>query len=319
MLTSYICEVKIHCQIPVERIPHPIISMGTFDGVHKGHQQLIQQMVRDAREKNGCAVLITFDPHPKQVLYPDAEPLKMIQTLEEKIEFLKTTGLDHLVILPFTQETSRWSAEDFVRNVFVKALNADKIYLGYDHRFGKNRTGDYALMQELSNIYHFELNQVPAFFYQDTPISSTKIRAALTAGNIELSNEMLGHPYCLSGEVQHGKKLGRTIGVPTANIQLKDPNKILPKNGVYFGIAQVEGDPKKYRAAINIGVRPTVDWGDTVHIEAHLISFDQDIYNKRLTLEFINRIRDEQKFDQLEQLVQQITSDIEWVKNFSLL
>lgn len=311
--------MKIHCQIPDELIPHPILSMGTFDGVHKGHQQLIQQMVKDAREKNGCAVLITFDPHPKQVLYPDVEPLKMIQTLEEKIDFLKTTGLDHLVILPFTQETSRWSAEDFVRNIFVKSLHANKIYLGYDHRFGKNRTGDFALMQELSNIYHFELNQIPAVFHQESPISSTKIRAALTAGDIELANEMLGHPYSLSGEVLHGKKLGRTIGVPTANIQIKDPNKILPKNGVYFGIAQIEGDPKKYSAAINIGVRPTVDSGDTVHIEAHLISFDQDIYNKRLTLEFINRIRDEKKFDQLEQLVQQITSDIEWVKNFSLL
>lgn len=310
--------MEIHHGIPLHPIAHPIVTMGTFDGVHLGHQKLIEQMVKDAKEKNGSSVLITFHPHPKQVLYPDTEPIKMLQTLEEKINFLQKTALDHLVILPFSHEISRWSAEDFVRNVFVKGISAKKIYMGYDHRFGKNRTGNFSLMQELATLYHFEIHQLPAVLKETSPISSTKIRTAVTNGEIAVANQMLGHSFCLSGKVIHGKKLGRTIDVPTANIQIHNPHKMIPKFGVYLGIAMVEGDDNKYKAAINIGVRPTVDDEPRLHIEAHLISFNQDVYDKIITLELFERIRDEQKFEHFDQLIQQIKSDIEWVKNYSI-
>lgn len=310
--------MEIHHGIPSHPIPYPVVTMGTFDGVHQGHQKLIEQMVNDAKRINGNAVLITFHPHPKQILYPDAEPLKMIQTIEEKIKFLQTTSLDHLIILPFSLDIARWSADEFVRNVFVKGLGAKKIYMGYDHRFGKNRTGDFSLMQELGSLYHFEIHQLEAVLKEKTPISSTKIRTAISNGEIALANQMLGHPFCLSGKVIHGKKLGRTIDVPTANIQIQYLHKMIPKYGVYIGLASIEGDSKKYKAAINIGVRPTVDNEPNLHIEAHLISFNQDIYDKTLTLELVERIRDEQKFEHFDQLILQIKSDIAWVKNYSI-
>ena len=316
-MSHYLCQVKIHHSIPTEILPHAIVTMGTFDGIHLGHQALIQTMVKEAREKEGCSILLTFNPHPKQVLYPDSEPLKMIQTLSEKTNFLKNTGLDHLIILPFTIEMSRWSAEDFTRNVFVKGLNAQKIFMGYDHRFGKNRTGDFALMQSLSELYHFEIAKLSAVHMHALPISSTKIRSAIEYGEIKKANEMLGRPFSIQGTVIHGKKIGRTIQVPTANLGNIPSDKILPKNGVYIGKAKIDGQGNYHYCAINIGLRPTVNQDLSIHIEAHLLNFNEDIYDKNITLEWLDRIRDEVKFSSFEELVLQIKKDIEWVRQYS--
>jgi riboflavin kinase/FMN adenylyltransferase len=306
--------VEIHYQLPTQAFPHSVVTMGIFDGIHQGHQALIRSMIKEAKENNGNAVLLTFDPHPKKVLYPDDQSLKMIQTMEEKISILQKIGLDHLVILPFTQEISRLSAEDFVRQIFVKGLGAKKIYMGYDHRFGRNRLGDFELMQNLAPLYSFELAKMEAIQHFEEPISSTKIRTALREGNISSANAMLGRNFQLSGRVIHGKKLGRTIQIPTANVDVENENKFIPKNGVYSAWAYVPDHPNPYKCALNIGYRPTVDQTLQLHIEAHLLDFNMDIYDNWINLELVDRIRDEQKFDSLAILVEQIKKDIECIR-----
>ena len=306
--------MEIHYQLPEQPFPHSIVTMGIFDGIHLGHQALIHTMMREAKEKNGCSVMLTFDPHPKKVLYPDDTSLKMIQTIEEKKTYLQNMGLDHLVILPFTHEIARLSAEDFVRQIFVKGLGAKKIFMGYDHRFGKNRLGDFTLMQQLAPLYSFELAKIEAVEINESPISSTKIRTALREGKIAQVNAMLGRNFQISGRVIHGKKLGRTIQIPTANLDLENENKFIPKNGVYSAWAYVPGHSQPYACALNIGFRPTVDQELQLHIEAHLLDFNMEIYDQWITLELVDRIREEQKFDSLEILVQQIKKDIECIR-----
>lgn len=307
--------MKIHYSVQTLP-PHvkTIVTVGTFDGVHAGHASILKAMVDKARTLGGQTVVLSFDPHPKKVLFPDAEPLPQIQSLDEKTACLEELGIDHFVMLPFTLEMSRLTAEDYVKEILVDGLHATTVFMGYDHRFGKNRTGDIHLMRNLGEIHGFDVEQMAAFAPQDIPISSTKIRSAIQTGNVQSAKQMLGRPFMLSGEVIHGQKLGRTIGFPTANLQVHGTDKILPLNGVYAARTVIEG--KSYAVALNIGNRPTVAQERVIHVEGYILDFSGDLYGKNLTLELHERIREEKKMDGLPALILQLENDVQWVRDY---
>lgn len=307
--------MKIHYTIDT-LLPHvkTWVTMGTFDGLHLGHRSILMEMQRKAQEHQAQTVVLSFDPHPKKVLFPDSEPLPQIQSLEEKALVLEQWGIDHLVLLPFTMELAKLSAEEFVRDVIVNGLHASGVYMGYDHRFGKNRVGDIHLMAQLGELYGFEVKQIDAYAPEGVPVSSTKIRQALSSGDIATANAMLGRPFVLQGEVIKGQQLGSKIGFPTANIAVQGTDKLIPKWGVYAAI--LNWNNVQYAVALNVGYRPTVSSAMHLHVEAHILDFDQDIYGKCITLELHHRLRDEKKMNGLEDLVAQITKDVQWVKDW---
>ncbi|MGM0480275.1 MAG: bifunctional riboflavin kinase/FAD synthetase, partial [Bacteroidota bacterium] len=282
------------------KIPHPVLTIGTFDGVHLGHQKIIQQLNEVAQKVGGESVLFTFYPHPRMVLFPDSHNLKLIQTQVEKIDKLNRMGLQNVVVHPFTREFSRLSATEFVRDYLVNKLHVKTIVIGYDHQFGKNREGTLALLQELSSVYEFDVIEIGPEDIDEVNVSSTKIRNALKEGDIERANSYLGEPFELSGRVIHGREVGKTIGFPTANIAVENETKIIPKHGVYA--VSVTSHDKKYTGMLNIGTRPTIDDDDEPSIEVHILDFDREIYDQQLTLQLIKRVRDEQKFDSKDAL-----------------
>lgn len=291
-----------------KHVRHPIVTIGTFDGVHLGHSSILHKLQEIALHVGGETVLLTFYPHPRMVLYPDDHGLELLTSQEEKADLLGQFGLDHLVILPFTPEFSRKSAYDYVRDLLVSGLHTHTLVIGYDHRFGKNREGNHHTLVELSDNFGYQVVEIPAQQVDEAEISSTKIRKSLHAGDVQLANRLLGHPYSISGRVVPGDGRGKTIGFPTANIEPDFQYKLIPLNGVYA--AQCTVDSAVYKAVINIGVRPTFDNGHDRKIEAHLLDYRGDLYNKTISIRFLARIRDEQKFGSIVELTDQIHNDI---------
>ena len=288
--------------------------MGTFDGLHLGHRSILDDMMIKAKAQHAQTVVLSFDPHPKKVLFPEGEPLPQIQSLEEKSGVLESWGIDHLVLLPFTLTLAQLTAQDFVRDILVNGLQVAGVYMGYDHRFGKNRVGDIQLMSELGELYGFEVVQIPAYAPEGIPVSSTKIRQALLSGDVSKAKAMLGRPFVLHGEVIKGQQLGSKIGFPTANIFVLGEDKLIPKWGVYA--ATLDWNNKKYAVAVNIGHRPTVSHSLQLNIEAHILDFNSDIYGKSITLELHERLRDEMKMNGLDMLIEQIKKDVQWVRDW---
>lgn len=288
------------------------VTIGTFDGVHFGHQKIIQKLVLEAKKANRKSVLLTFFPHPRMVLQKD-NSLELINTIEERIELLKKTGLDYLIIHPFSKAFSRMSALAFVRDLLVNQLNISKLIIGYDHHFGKNREGNIVQLTEYSHLYGFTVEEIPAQDIDDVSISSTKIRTALAKGNLKTANKYLGYPFMLNGTVVNGKQLGEKIGYPTANINIKEPYKLIPKTGVYIVLSKIQG--ANVYGMMNIGSRPTVDGGYQT-IEVHFFDFNANLYHQQLTINLLYFLRDEEKFDSIESLILQLKKDEQTARSF---
>jgi len=282
-----------------------VVTIGTFDGVHLGHQKIITQITAAARDKDCDSLVLTFFPHPRMVLQEGTE-MKQLNTIEEKTMLLEQLGVDHLVIHPFDKAFSRMTAEEFVKVVLVDTFRLKKIIIGYDHRFGRNRTADINDLITFGETYGFEVAQISAEELNDVSISSTKIRTALNEGNIELANNYLGYPYAVTGEVVKGQQLGRTIGYPTANISVREDYKLIPQNGVYVVKSTIQG--KTVFGMMNIGNRPTVN-GTSQTIEVHFLDFEQDLYNQTISVSLLKRLRSEQKFPSLDALKAQLLQD----------
>lgn len=282
-----------------------IVTIGTFDGVHIGHKQIIAKIVQNCQSENLESVILTFFPHPRMVLNENSN-IKLLNTIDEKSELLNQNNIQNLVIQNFDTAFSELSAEDFVANVLVKQLNIQKIIIGHDHRFGKNRSANFDDLIGFGEKYGFDVEQIPAQEIDDVAVSSTKIRNAILQGNIALANEYLGYQYQISGIVVKGKQLGRTIGFATANIYVAENYKLIPKFGVYIVKSIIEN--KVVFGIMNIGIKPTIG-DETATIEVHFLDFDADLYDKKLTISILEFIRDEQKFDSLEALKSQIQVD----------
>lgn len=299
--------MKIHNGIdnPIN-VPNAIVTIGTFDGVHIGHQQIIARLKEIAAAQQGQTVLITLYPHPRMVLFPDDNDLKLLSTQDEKIDLLRKYGIDHLVVIPFSKEFARNTSLEFVRDILVEKIGVKTLVIGYDHHFGRNREGSIEQLRELAPMFNFDVEEIPAQDIDSVNVSSTKIREALLLGDVETAKSYLGHPYSLQGTVVEGNKLGRTIGYPTANIEIGYKHKLIPADGVYAVHVQVAG--ATYGGMLNIGYRPTVS-GTTRSIEVNIFDFDQDIYNQPIKLEFEARLRNEQKFNGLDALKAQLATD----------
>ena len=283
-----------------------IVTVGTFDGVHSGHMEIFRKLVQEASETGIETVVVTFFPHPRLVIHPDSKDLKFINTQERKYDLIERSGIDHLIVLKFTREFSNLSSAEFVKRYLVKGIDTRKLIVGYDHHFGKDRLGGYKDLMGLGKIHGFEVEEVGVKSVDGIAVSSTKIRKALMAGDVKLANLLLGYPYSIAGKVVYGNRIGRTIGFPTANIQLEDEFKLISAVGVYA--CRVEWNGKEYGGMGNIGYRPTVDRGDLT-IEVHIFDFDNEIYGDTITIYFIDRIRDEVRFENLSALRQQLVSD----------
>lgn len=297
------------------KIPNPILTIGTFDGVHLGHQKIIEKLNSVAKEQGGESVLFTFYPHPRMVLFPESHGLKLIQTQVEKLSKLERMGLQNVIVHPFTKTFSRLTATEFVRDYLVAKLNVKTIVIGYDHQFGKNREGTLSSLQELAPVYDFNVIEIAAQDIEDVNVSSTKIRKAIASGDISTANEFLGEPFEITGTVVHGEEVGRSIGFPTANIEIESELKLIPKNGVYAVRAVLE-DKSEYFGLLNIGSRPSVNNEGVQTIEVHLLDFKGDLYNKCLTVKLISYIRAEEKFNSLEALKTQISKDETLVRTY---
>ena len=276
-----------------------IVTIGTFDGVHFGHKYIIEHLNKIAQREGGQSVLLTFDPHPRHVLYEDQHNLKLLNSLEEKKNQLEELGLKNFVVQNFTKEFSRMKYIHFVRDVLVKKLNVDHLVIGYDHHFGRNREGSINELNELSTLYNFTLEQIPPQKKNDVSVSSTKIRILLNEGDIERANKYLGYKYMLSGNVVHGDKMGRTINYPTANIEV-DKNKLIPKAGVY--LVKITFQSEDFFGMLNIGV-------ETNKIEVYIFNFSKDIYDQKIIIKLINRLRDCMNFKNSQALKKQLQND----------
>ncbi len=290
------------------------VTIGTFDGVHYGHQKILEKLILEAKKTGKKSVLLTFFPHPRMVLQKDAS-IELIITITEREKLLKKTGLDYLIIHPFSREFSRTTALEFVRDILVNKFNISKLIIGYDHHFGKNREGNIQQLTEYSYLYDFTVEEIPAQDVDDVSVSSTKIRHALHAGNLKTANRYLGYSFMLNGVVVNGKKLGGKIGYPTANISIEEDYKLIPKTGVYVVKATI--NKNSVFGMMNIGNRPTVN-GNYQTIEVHFFDFNQDLYGKKLTIELLYFLRNEEKFDSLDALIHQLKEDEKTAKNYIL-
>jgi riboflavin kinase/FMN adenylyltransferase len=288
--------------------PNPVVTAGTFDGVHMGHQKILTRLKDLAQRENGETVVITFFPHPRLVLFPDDNDLKQINTLNEKIDLLEGLGIDHLIIQEFTKEFSRLSSVEFVRNLLVNKIGTKILVIGYDHRFGRNREGSFEHLKEYGPLYGFEVEEIPKQVIDDVSVSSTKIRTAVIEGDIKKATDLLGHHFSVHGTVIKGQRLGHSIGFPTANIHIKESYKLIPSDGVYAVTVKFDGE--MLGGMLNIGYRPTVG-GKSRTIEVNIFNLDRDLYGKELELFFLERIRDEKKFDGLDALKKQLFEDRE--------
>lgn len=289
------------------KIPNAIVTIGTFDGVHLGHQAVFKQMVDKARQIGGETVVITFFPHPRIIISPNDNRLRLITSQEDKIEHLRRSNIDNLIIINFTKEFSHTSSEDFIKDYVVRYIQPAILVIGYDHHFGSNRSGDFDTLSKLGMEFHFAVEKINEQDIEDITISSTKIRSALRQGDIKLANKLLGYSYSTSGIVTHGDSIGRTLGFPTANISIKPEYQLIEKTGVYATIAKVDG--KDYPSMTYIGRRPTISNGLPTSTETYIMDFDGDLYGKEIRVTFVDRVRDEMTFDNLERLKSQIQED----------
>ena len=285
---------------------NPVVTVGTFDGVHIGHGKIFQKMAGIARECDGETVVVTFHPHPRLVVHPDSKNLKFINTQERKYDLIEKNGIDHLVIIPFTLEFATTDASTFVKDILVDKIGVKELVVGYDHHFGKNRQGSFEELLRLAKKFDFQVEQIPVQDINNIAISSTKIRNALKEGNIRVANELLGYEYSITGIVVEGNRIGHKIGFPTANIELQDEYKLIMAIGVYACRVQCKG--KIYLGMSNIGYRPTINNSDLT-IEVHIFDFDEEIYGDTITIFFVDRIRDEEKFKDLNALKAQLMND----------
>lgn len=288
------------------RINYPVVTSGTFDGVHIGHQKILERLKETAKKHGGQTVLLTFWPHPRLVLQPDNNDLRLLSTFEEKASLLEKHGVDHLVKVPFTKEFSQLTSEEFIQRILVHDMATKRLVIGYDHRFGRNREGSFEALKANAGTYGFEVEEIPRQDIDDVGISSTKIRHALEAGDVGLAHEFLGRPYDLSGWVVKGDQIGRTIGYPTANINLKAPHKLIPTDGIYAVKVAIGG--LEYGGMLYIGPRPTLD-GQDRRIEVHIFDFSQDIYDEAVNIRFIARTRGDEKLASLEHLKARLAQD----------
>lgn len=289
-----------------------VVTIGTFDGVHLGHTAILKRVTEAAKRSDLDSVVLTFFPHPRMVLQQNMD-IKLLNTISERTKLLERTGLDHLVIHPFTHAFSRLSALEYVREILVNSLKAKKIIIGYDHHFGRNRTADINDLKEFGKTYDFEVEEISAREIDDVAISSTKIRKALDGGAIETANNYLGYKFMISGKVVPGKAIGRTINYPTANLEINEKYKLIPKNGVY--VVQSVLDGNTVFGLTSIGTNPTVG-GTEKTIETHFLNFGADLYGKEITIEFLKYVRDEKHFESIEILRQEINKDENFAKQF---
>ncbi|MBI3142250.1 MAG: bifunctional riboflavin kinase/FAD synthetase [Bacteroidetes bacterium] len=287
-------------------IAHAVATIGTFDGVHLGHRSVLDRLGMEAVRLGGESLLITFWPHPRMVLQPDYTDLRLLNTLDEKLELLASTGLDNVLILPFTLDFARTGSHDFVRQILVSTLGVKKVIIGYDHHFGRNREGSYEVLEEFQPIFGYELEAIPAAQIDEINVSSTKIRQALSDGDMARSRVFLGYHYFLQGTVVKGQGLGKNLGFPTANIRVNHPFKLIPKDGVYAAILKVAS--LQLHGMLNIGFRPTFN-GIERSIEIHVFDFQGDLYAEDVRLSFVERLRDEMKFPNAQALVEQLNLD----------
>jgi riboflavin kinase / FMN adenylyltransferase len=300
--------MKVHhdlSQLPT--FTNAVITIGTFDGVHLAHRQIIAQLISKAKSVNGESVLITFEPHPRMVLQPSDTSLKLLSTLSEKINLLSDLGIDHLVIAPFTTAFLKLTATEYIAHFLVKYFNPHTIIIGYDHQFGNNREGNFAVLKNFETQFNFQCVEIPKQLISEITISSSAIRRNLISGNIALANNLLSYSYPLSGTVVHGDARGRTIGYPTANIALHNSFKLIPANGVYAIRATLQG--LVYGGMMNIGTRPTIEATKKVSLEAHLFNFDKQIYDEIISVSLVEKLRDELKFDGIQALITAIKQD----------
>lgn len=298
--------MKIKKASDYKLLSNSVVTIGTFDGVHVGHKKIIKRLVKIADKENLQAIVLTFFPHPRMVVQNDTN-IKMLNTIDEKTKLLEAEGIDHLVVKKFTKEFSRLSAQDYVRDVLVEKLHVKHIIIGYDHHFGRNRTANINDLKAFGEIYDFKVTEISAHEINEVAVSSTKIRSALSEGDLKTANTFLGYNFMLTGTVVKGKGLGKKLDYPTANIQIEEPYKLIPKNGVYVVKSAIED--KAVFGMMNIGTNPTVD-GKIQSIEVHFFDFSKDIYGVQIEIEILERLRDEQKFESLEALKSQLSKDL---------
>ena len=300
--------MKLYTNLDHFKATKPVVTIGTFDGVHLGHQKVILRLQQFARHHNGETVIFTFHTHPRLVTAPNETNLRLLTTLNEKISLFEKYGIDHLVIYLFDKSFSELSYSEFVEKILVDKIGTHCLVVGYDHKFGKNREGGFDYLKNCAAKYNFEIEKLDALLVEEDSVSSTKIRDALQNGEIEKANQYLGYQFTLHGTVVIGKQMGRKLGFPTANIEASDKHKIIPGYGVYA--VKVELNGVDYNGMLNIGTRPTFNNNaDNRSIEVNIFDFEGDIYGKEITLEFVGKIRDEQKFENIEMLVNQLVKD----------
>jgi riboflavin kinase/FMN adenylyltransferase len=290
------------------RLNYGVVTSGTFDGVHLGHQKILQRLHEISKKNEGESVVITFWPHPRLILRPTDLSLKLLNTFEEKAELLRQQNIDHLIRIPFTKEFSQLTSQEFITKILVETIGTKKLVIGYDHRFGKNREGSFEQLKVNGPTYGFDVEEIPQQDIDHVAVSSSKIRKALEAGDIDTATHFLGRPYSLSGRVIKGDKLGRVLGFPTANIDLDSHDKLIPTEGIYA--VRVTHEKNEYGGMLYIGTRPTVD-GSKRSIEVNLFNFDKEIYGESLQVSFIKLLRMDSKFNDLESLKEQLHKDKE--------
>jgi len=300
--------LKIYKDIENVSAKNPVITVGAFDGVHLGHLQIFNKVKEKAREINGESVVLTFWPHPRLVLDPDGDKIKMINTIDEKIELIKEQGIDHLIILKFTEDFAKLSSCDFIEQYLFRKLKIKALIVGYDHHFGRDREGSFEVLSACAKKYNFSIEKVEAFSLNDENASSTVIRHAILDGNLEKANSFLSKKYYIFGKIIGGEKIGRNLGFPTANIYIPEAYKIVPGSGVYAVETKLEG--KRYAGMLNIGYKPTISNDRTNRsIEVHILNFHEDVYNENIRVCFYKKIRNEMKFSSLDKLKEQLIKD----------
>ena len=292
-----------------------VVTIGTFDGVHHGHQQILQKVVDRARAEDLTTALLTFFPHPRMVLQPEYD-LKLINTIDERVDLVAQTGVEHMIIHPFSKEFSRTSAREYVKDILVDQLNAAVVVIGYDHHYGRNRSANIDDLRKDAETYGFELIEITKEEIDEVAVSSTKIRHAINAGDIQVANQYLGRPFSIHGTIIKGKQIGRTINYPTANLDDAEKYKLIPKMGVYITSSEIDG--KRVYGMTNIGKNPTVKDADgSIKIETFYLDFDEDLYGRQMELSFHKRLRDEAKFDSMEELKKIMAMDEEKTRAYA--
>lgn len=310
--------MKIYTQLSdFKKLANAVVTIGTFDGVHFGHQKIIKRLCELAKSSGGESVLLTFFPHPRMIIDPENQELKMINTVDEKAQILASLGVDHLIITPFTRDFSNLSANEYIKNILVDAIGTKKIIIGYDHRFGKDRLGSIQTLVEHSSIFGYDVEEIPEQDINDVAVSSTKIRKALLDGDVALANEYLGYAFSIYGPVIKGDKIGRTIGFPTANIFVAETYKLIPGDGIYAVTVEMGEDknPETFKGMAYIGQRPTIN-GMTKNIEVNIFDFDREIYGQNIKMNFLAFLRHDVKFTGLDTLKLQLQKDKEDTLSF---